>query len=348
MNLKELLNLTIQHEASDVHLCIGAPPIIRVNNKLIRIGDIALTADDILEIITHVVSDKEIDIHSLNDMDLSLEIDGFARFRVNIYRDIKGLCLAFRYIPNKIKSLSELGLPESAERACYLQRGLVIVTGVTGSGKSTTLAAIINKINSEKNAHIITIEDPIEFIYEHKKSIVNQRELGIHTPSFLDALRAALREDPNIILVGELRDLDTISMAITAAETGHLVLTTLHTRGAAQTVDRLIDVFPTHQQEQIRFQLSDVLEMVISQLLVTSRDGKKRYLATEIMNVTPAIRHLIRDKKTFQLKNEIETGRQEGMHTLEKSLQDLINEGKISLETALPWINDKKFFDSNL
>jgi twitching motility protein PilT len=345
MNLENLLKSIVEKGASDLHLCTNLPPIMRINNRLEKMEEGTLNPDDIIGIINSVIPDKEVDIYSLKDMDLGLEIKSLARFRVNIYRDNNGLCLSFRHIPNEVKTLSELGLPRTVERVCNLRRGLVIITGVAGCGKSTTLASIINKINNERSTHIITIEDPIEFIHKHNKSIVNQREVGTHATSFLSALRSALREDPDIILVGELRDTETISMAITAAETGHLVLATLHTRGAAQTVDRIIDVFQPIQQEQVRYQLSDVLEMIIAQVLIPSIDGKTRYLASELMNVTPAIRHLIRDKLTHQLRNEIEMGRQDGMYTLEMSLKELIDTGKISLEMATPWVLDKKFFE---
>ncbi len=344
MNLQELLKIVIDRNASDLHLCTGLPPIIRINNKLEKLGDKPLSSEDISKEIPQIISDRKIDLQAWEEIDFSMEFQDVARFRVNVYRDTKGACLAFRYIPNRIKTFEELGLPKSIEPVCHLHRGLVVVTGITGSGKSTTLASIIDRITKERNDHIITIEDPIEFIYANNNCVVNQREIGTHTPSFSCALRAALREDPDIILVGELRDLDTISMAITAAETGHLVLATLHTRGAAQTIDRMIDVFPPHQQEQIRTQLADVLEMIVSQVLVPSHDGKTRHLASEIMRITPAIKHLIREKKAFQIKNEIETGKLEGMHTLDNSLQELVNAGKISLELALPWVSDKKQF----
>lgn len=344
MNLKNLLKIVVEHNASDLHLCVGLPPVMRIHGKLERLGEVTLSKEDVVEMLKDVISEKKIDFTSSNEVDLGIEIKDLARFRVNVYRDDKGLCATFRYIPNKIKNLQDLGLPPSIEKACYLRRGLVLVTGIVGSGKSTTLASIIDAINTQRSEHIITIEDPIEFVYTHKTGIVNQREVGAHTSSFANALRAALREDPDVILVGELRDLDTISMAITAAETGHLVFATLHTRGATQTVDRIIDVFPSHQQEQIRTQVAEVLEMVISQVLIPSIDGTKRYLAAELMVVTPAIRHLIRNKKIHQLKTEIEIGSQHGMQTLEKSLKELVEAGKVSLDAVLPWVSDKNSF----
>jgi twitching motility protein PilT len=280
------------------------------------------------------------------EIDLAIEIKGVARFRINVYYDRNGLCAAFRLIPAVIRSLSDLGIPEVVGMASEMRRGLVLVTGVTGSGKSTTLAAIIDMINAKRRDHIITIEDPIEFVHNHKKCIVNQREVGTHTRSFSEALRSALREDPDVILVGELRDLDTIAMAMTAAETGHLVFGTLHTRGAAQTIDRVIDIFPPHQQEQIRIQLAESLEMVVSQILLPSAEGGRRHLACEVMIVTTAIRQLIRSRKTHLILSEIETGIQLGMQPMERSLKSLVAAGKISQEAALPWIHDKKLFES--
>lgn len=347
MDIKTLLMAIVENEASDLHLSVGLPPMMRACGQLKPIGEIKLHNDDIAHMIAVVLPKEKYNSFSTGkELDLSIEVEG-VRFRTNIYNDTKGLCVAFRLVPSKIKSLHELGLPDIVNQCVYMERGLVLVTGITGSGKSTTLASLIDKINSERRAHIITIEDPIEFVHEHKKCIINQREVGMHTESFPKALRAALREDPDIIFVGEMRDLETISMAITSAETGHLVLASLHTRGAAQSVDRIIDVFPPHQQEQVRVQLADSLEMVISQVLIPSRDGKQRYLACEVMVATSAIKHNIRDKKTYQIPTVIETGVNLGMQTLDKSLRTLVNSGKISKKDALPWISDKKTFESD-
>ena len=338
MDIESLLRELVKRGGSDLHICVGLPPVMRIQGSLLKSDNAALEHKQILDLLQRVVlTERKITFDSLTELDLGFEISGLGRFRCNIYTDRNGIAAAFRHIPEKIKTLEELGLPAAVSHVCYMKKGLVIVTGLTGSGKTTTLASLIDKINRERSEHIITIEDPIEFIYKPVKSVINQRELGTHTNSFLSALKASLREDPNIILVGELRDLETISMAMTAAETGHLVLTTLHTGGAAQVVDRIIDVFPPHQQEQIRVQLAHCLEMVISQVLVPSIDKNSRCLACEIMLSTNAIRHLIRERKTFMLKAEIETGFKHGMLTLEKSLQELVNTGKISPEVAAQW-----------
>jgi twitching motility protein PilT len=280
------------------------------------------------------------------ELDFGIEIPPLARFRVNIYQDKNGLGAAFRLVPAVIRSFSELGLPDVVAKVGEMRRGLVLVTGITGSGKSTTLAALVDLINTKRRDHVITIEDPIEFVFKHKRCIVNQREVGVHTRSFSEGLRSALREDPDVILVGEMRDLETISMAVTAAETGHLVLASLHTRGAAQSIDRVIDVFPSSQQEQIRVQLADSLEMVISQVLIPSVNGSRRHLACEVMVSTTAIRQHIRSGKTHQVAIEIETGIQSGMQSLDRSLKTLIDAGKITVEAALPWVQDKKIFES--
>ncbi len=346
MDIKELLKTIVAKGASDLHLCAGLPPMMRQTGALERLEGSPLTNDEIVRMVTAILPEQKTLVAG-EELDLGIEIKNVARFRVNVYYDKNGMCAAFRLIPAYIRQLNELGVPEVVARVSDMQRGLVLITGITGSGKSTTLAAIIDMINAKRHDHIITIEEPIEFTYGHKKSIVNQREVGIHTHSFSGALRAALREDPNVILVGEMRDLETISMAMTAAETGHLVLATLHTRGAAQSVDRIVDIFPPHQQEQIRIQLADTLEMVVSQVLLPGIDDKKRYLACEVMIVTTAIRQLIRSKKTHQLATEIETGGHMGMQTIEKSLKSLVNAGKISNDVALPWVQDKQLFESS-
>lgn len=331
--------------ASDLHLSVGLPPMIRLNGHLEKLGETKLKSTDIVAMLEAAIPDgRAKSAFERGEIDLGIEIDGIGRLRTNIYHDNNGICAAFRLIPNQIYSLEELGLPKGVDRIRYMRKGLILVTGSAGSGKSTTLASIIDRINFERQGHIITIEDPIEFVHKHKKCIVNQREIGMHTGSLSSALRAALREDPDIIFVGEMRDLDTMAMAITAAETGHLVLSTLHTKGAAQTVDRVIDVFPPYQQEQIRVQLADTLEMVISQVLVPSIDGKKRYLSCEVMVTTPSIRNLIRGKKTYQIKSMIETGTKFGMQTLEESLKFLVEAGKISRVSASQWVSDKNLF----
>ncbi|MDD5137420.1 MAG: type IV pilus twitching motility protein PilT [Candidatus Omnitrophica bacterium] len=345
MDIRDLLKHIVAKGASDLHLTPGLPPMMRMNGILEKLEDEILESAQIQEMVAKILpEDKR--LAPGEEIDLGIEIKGMARFRINVYYDRNGLCAAFRLIPALIRSLGELGVPEIVDKVCEMKRGLVLVTGVTGSGKSTTLAAIIDMINAKRRDHIITIEDPIEFVHHHKKCIVNQREVGTHTRSFSEALRGALREDPDVILVGEMRDLDTISMAMTAAETGHLVLGTLHTRGAAQTIDRIIDIFPPHQQEQIRTQLAESLEMVVSQVLLPSMEGGRRQLACEVMVVTTAIRQLIRNKKTHLIATEIETGIQFGMQSMERSLKNLVDTGKITQESALPWIHDKKIFEN--
>lgn len=346
MNIRALLMTIAEHEASDLHLCVGLPAVLRLCGRLEVIGEKSLTNDEIKNMLFSILPKDRQTLAPGKEMDLSIEVEGIARFRTNIYCDRNGLCVAMRLVPSKLKSLRELGVPEIIDKVVQMERGLVLVTGITGSGKSTTLASLIDKINNEREAHIITIEDPIEFVHTHKKSVINQREVGTHTQSFPGALRAALREDPDIIFVGEMRDLETIALAITAAETGHLVLASLHTRGAAQSIDRIIDVFPPHQQEQVRVQLADALEISISQVLIPSIDRQRRRLACEVMIATSAIRHHIREKKTFQISTVIETGANIGMQTLDKSLKSLIVSGDISRRDALPWVSDKSIFDN--
>lgn len=346
MNFRDLLRSVVDKDASDLHLSVGIPPIIRINGKLEHLGEVVCSSEYINEIIKEVVPIEKSMISSCHNVDLGVEIEGIGRLRVNIYHDSNGPCVAFRLIPNKIKSLKELGLPEVINQVCNLRRGLVLVTGAAGTGKSTSLASIIESINATRSAHIITVEDPIEFVHRHKESIVNQREIGVHASSFSDALRAALREDPDVILIGEMRDLDTIAMAVTAAETGHLVFATLHTKNASQSVNRIIDVFPPHQQEQIRIQLAESLEMVISQVLVPSLDGKRRHVACEVMINNMAIKNLIRERQMHQIKTVIMSSGKHGMVTLEQSLKTLVEAGSISLDAAVDLAFDKRYFES--
>jgi twitching motility protein PilT len=278
------------------------------------------------------------------ELDFSIELTNVGRFRVNAFYHRRGEGASFRLIPDKIKSIAELGLPPIVEKLARIERGLILVTGPTGSGKSTTLASMIDIINTEQYHHIITIEDPIEFVHESKNCLVNQREVGFHTKSFASALRSALREDPDVILVGEMRDLETISMALTAAETGHIVFATLHTNSAPQTVDRIVDVFPPYQQAQIRTQLSETLQGVISQTLIPTIDGKGRVCAAEIMVVTSAIRNLIREGKTHQMPSIIQTSAKDGMQSMDQTLKNLVIQRKISPEDALKRAIDKSSF----
>ena len=333
-SLAELLELTVKEGASDLHLTVGISPIIKVNGKLVRLEHEILRPEDTEAYAREILQDAYEKYDAIGEYDTSYSIHGKGRFRVNIYKQRNSTALAIRVISLDMPTLDSLGYPETLKDICNLKRGLVLVTGPTGSGKSTTLAALINEINSNRESHIITIEDPIEFLHKHNKSIVNQREIGKDTLSYERALKAALREDPDVILIGEMRDLETISTAITAAETGHLVFSTLHTIGAAKTIDRIVDVFPPHQQEQIKIQLASVLQTIISQQLVETVDGD-RNAALEIMVATPAIKNLIREGKTHQIESSIQTGSKYGMRTMDMELANLYREGIITQETAM-------------
>ena len=345
MDITELLILTRDRDASDLHLTVGTPPSLRIHGKLVRLDYPPLTAVLLHEMLYDVLTDEhKARFEDTHDLDLSLELQNVGRFRVNVFMQRLGEAAVFRLIPTAIKSLDQLGMPSVLRTLAMKDRGLVLVTGPTGSGKSTTLAAMIDLMNTERPDHIITIEDPIEFVHQHKSCIVNQREVGPHTNSFSAALRSALREDPDIILVGEMRDLETIAMALTAAETGHLVLATLHTNSAAQTINRVIDVFPPHQQEQIRVQLSEAMLGVLAQTLIPRVDGRGRVAAIELMIATSAIRNLIREGKTFQIPSMIETGAKEGMISLDQCLRDLLRRGLISPEDAFIRAVDRDAF----
>lgn len=333
-SLAELLELTVKEGASDLHLTVGISPIIKVNGKLVRLEHEILRPEDTEAYAREILQDAYEKYDAIGEYDTSYSIHGKGRFRVNIYKQRNSTALAIRVISLDMPTLDSLGYPETLKDICNFKRGLVLVTGPTGSGKSTTLAALINEINSNRESHIITIEDPIEFLHKHNKSIVNQREIGKDTLSYERALKAALREDPDVILIGEMRDLETISTAITAAETGHLVFSTLHTIGAAKTIDRIVDVFPPHQQEQIKIQLASVLQIIISQQLVETVDGD-RNAALEIMVATPAIKNLIREGKTHQIESSIQTGSKYGMRTMDMELANLYREGIITQETAM-------------
>ena len=333
-SLAELLELTVKEGASDLHLTVGISPIIKVNGKLVRLEHEILRPEDTEAYAREILQDAYEKYDAIGEYDTSYSIHGKGRFRVNIYKQRNSTALAIRVISLDMPTLDSLGYPDTLKDICNLKRGLVLVTGPTGSGKSTTLAALINEINSNRESHIITIEDPIEFLHKHNKSIVNQREIGKDTLSYERALKAALREDPDVILIGEMRDLETISTAITAAETGHLVFSTLHTIGAAKTIDRIVDVFPPHQQEQIKIQLASVLQTIISQQLVETVD-EDRTAALEIMVATPAIKNLIREGKTHQIESSIQTGSKYGMRTMDMELSNLYREGVITQETAM-------------
>ncbi|MGL5245462.1 MAG: type IV pilus twitching motility protein PilT [Sarcina sp.] len=332
--LNELLEITIAEGASDLHLTVGIPPVIRVNNRLVKLKDKKLMPTDTEEFAKEILGDFYGQYDSIGEFDTSYSVQGLGRFRVNVFKQRNSTALAIRVIALKIPTLEDLNYPKIFKDICSKKRGLVLVTGPTGSGKSTTLASMINEINHTREAHVVTLEDPIEFLHKHNKSIVNQREVGKDTISYQRALKSLLREDPDVILIGEMRDLETISIALTAAETGHLVLSTVHTVGAAKTIDRIVDVFPPHQQQQIRTQLSSVLEGIISQQLVPTVDGK-RCAALEIMVPTPAIRNLIREGKTYQIESSMQTGSKYGMKTMDMSLVELYKKGIISEEVAI-------------
>jgi twitching motility protein PilT len=345
MDITELLILTREREASDLHLAVGNPPALRIHGKLVRLDYPPLTDQDLHEMLYDVLTDEQKSrFEESHDLDMSLELQNIGRFRVNVFVERLGEGAAFRLIPTQIRSLEQLGMPPVLQQLAAKDRGLILVTGPTGSGKSTTLAAMIDIVNTERTDHIITIEDPIEFVHYHKGCIVNQREVGPHTKSFAAALRSALREDPDVILVGEMRDLETIQMALTAAETGHLVMATLHTNSAAQTINRIIDVFPPHQQEQIRVQLSEALLAVLAQTLMPRVDGRGRVAAVELLVANSGIRNLIREGKTFQIPSMIETGAKEGMISLDQSLRDLVRRGLISPEEAYLHALDRSSF----
>ena len=331
MDLVDVLLEVLERDASDLHLTVGSPPIIRINGQLERLDYPRLSANDTRELIYSILSqDQRQRLENEWEIDFSYSVPGRARFRVNAYFQRNSLGAAFRLIPINIKKLEDLGLPPALHDLTRKPRGFCIVTGPTGSGKSTTLAAMIDEINETRDEHIMTIEDPIEFLHRHKKCMVNQREVGADTKSFNRALKSVLRQDPDIILVGEMRDTETMATALTAAETGHLVFATLHTQDAPQTIDRIIDVFPPHQQEQIRVQLSTTLMGVCTQQLLPTRDGRGRCVACELLIPTPAVRNLIREGKTHQIYSTMQTGTAFGMQTMDAALADLVRRGIIT------------------
>jgi twitching motility protein PilT len=328
--------------ASDLHITANAPPMLRVDGGLRPAGSLTTwSREKVNTALLSILSETQREIFEKDlELDFAYTISANARFRVNLYQQRGAMGGAFRIIPTELKGLDELGVPESVANFSRLPRGLVLVTGPTGSGKSTTLAALIDLVNSTRADHIVTVEDPIEFLHTHKKSVVNQREVGSDTHSFAAALKHVLRQDPDVILIGELRDLETISVALTAAETGHLVFASLHTQDAPQTIDRIIDVFPPHQQSQVRAQLAATLQGVVCQTLVKRADGSGRAVATEILVTTPAIANLIREGKTYQIVSMMQAGRGQGMHTLDQHLADLVNAGTITHEAAVAKAND--------
>ena len=334
--MEDLLRLVVDEGASDLHLSVGAPPAVRINGRLVKLTLPALTAEDTETLARAVTSEANLErVSEQGSVDFAFSFRGQDRFRGSVYRQKGQLGMALRTIPKKMMSLEEIGLPPAVAELLDLPRGLILVTGPTGSGKTTSLASMLDVINANTPGHIMTIEDPIEYFHPHKLGIVNQREVGVDVPSFAEGLRRALRQDPDIILVGEMRDLETMETAITAAETGHLVFSTLHTTGAARTVDRIIDAFPENRQEQIRVQLSSNLKAVLSQLLLPRQDGNGRVAAFELMINTPSIAALIRDNKTFRIPNDILTGSKYGMVSLEASLVEHYLSGAISYDQVL-------------
>lgn len=341
------LDEVIASGASDLHVASDAPPMVRIDGDLQPAPHASMwSRDDVTTILESIMNEHQRQTFaSVWELDLAISPRGTERFRVNIYKDRDAMAGAFRLIPSEIKTLKQLGIPGVVAQFAALPRGLVLVTGPTGSGKSTTLAALIDLVNKTRADHIVTIEDPIEFVHQNHRSLVNQREVGSDTHSFDDALKRVLRQDPDVILIGELRDLETISTALTAAETGHLVFATLHTQSAAQTVDRIIDVFPPHQQTQVRSQLALTLQGVVCQTLVPRATGAGRVVATEVMMATPAIANLIREGKTFQIASALQAGRELGMHTMDQHLADLVNGHMVPIEAAIAKMQDADTFN---
>ncbi len=344
MDIAELLAFSVKNNASDLHLSAGLPPMIRVDGDIRRINIPALDHKEVHALIYDIMNDKQRrDYEEFLETDFSFALPNVARFRVNAFNQERGAAAVFRTIPSEVLTLEQLNAPKFFAEVCKKPRGLILVTGPTGSGKSTTLAAMINHINTTEYAHILTVEDPIEFVHDSQKSLINQREVHRDTLGFNEALRSALREDPDIILVGEMRDLETIRLALTAAETGHLVFGTLHTTSAAKTIDRIIDVFPAAEKDMIRAMLSESLQAVISQTLL-KKIGGGRIAAHEIMVGTAAIRNLIREAKVAQMYSAIQTGRKEGMQTLDQNLKELVDRGMITAKTAMVKAVNKDMF----
>jgi twitching motility protein PilT len=340
--IPDLLDIVLERGASDLHLTAGSPPVIRYLGELERLDQYpVLDPQTLRTMIYAIISQKQRErLEQDLELDMSYSLPGKARFRVNLYFQRDSIGAAMRLIPFDIKPLEDLGLPPVVAEFARLPRGFILVTGPTGSGKSTSLASLVDIVNAERSCHIMTVEDPIEFLHYHKSSVVNQREIGTDTHSFSEALKHVLRQDPDVILVGEMRDLETIQTAITAAETGHLVFATLHTQDAPQTIDRIIDVFPTHQQQQVRVQLSTTLQGVVTQQLLQTADGRSRCVAAEVLVATPAVRHLIREAKIHQIYSVMQAGGRFGMQTMDASLAQLVKAGRISRDLALERCHD--------
>jgi len=344
INIHDLLMIAMKMNASDLHITVGVPPIIRLNGRLIKLEEYGRIMPDASELlIKEILDEKQLaHLYEHGEIDFSHSMQGAGRFRVNIYKQRGSYSMALRTVPLDVPTIDEMGLPPILKELASKQRGLILVTGPTGSGKSTTLASMINYINQTRSCHVLTLEDPIEYLHRHNMSMVNQREIGNDSNSYANALRAALRQDPDVILIGEMRDLETISIAVTAAETGHLVLSTLHTIGAVSTVDRIIDVFPPAQQQQVRVQLSAVLQGVISQQLLPKADGDGRIAAMEVMLCNPAIKNHIREGKTHQILSSLQTGRHSGMISMDASLMELYKAGVITYEKAITHAVDRE------
>ncbi len=348
MDLNTIIKTAFENGASDIHVTAGTPPVIRCSGELLRLGEEKLMPDDTVAIANEIfkIADYSKRFEENGEVDFSFAVSEYGRFRANIYKQRGSTAIAIRLIPKEIPSVQSLNLPDAVVKLANKSRGLVLVTGPTGAGKSTTLAALVNIINEQKNSHIITLEDPIEYLHKHKTGIVNQREIGIDSHSFASALRSALREDPDVIMIGELRDQETISIALTAAETGHLVFGTLHTMGAAKTIDRIVDSFMESQQQQVRVQLSSVLQAVITQQLIPS--GEILVPAFEVMMVTHGISNLIREGKTHQIDNLIQTGNRYGMQTMDGTLLGLFRQGRISKEDVMTYCFDPEIMEKML
>ena len=349
MDINKLLSYALESGASDLHLSSGSIPMVRINGIMKPLNMSATSDEDMSSILPQVMNDDQIEnFHNNKEIDFSSRLEGKGRFRVNFFQQIRGLAAVFRAIPENPKGFDEHALPPILENLSMLDRGLVLLTGPTGSCKSTTLAAMVDHINQNRECHIITVEDPVEYFHSSNQCMINQRELGASTHSFANALRSALREDPDVILVGEMRDLETISLALTAAETGHLVLSTLHTSSAVKAVDRIIDIFPSSQKGQIRSMMSESLEAVIAQKLLQTKDKKSRIPALEIMIATTAIRNLIREDRIYQIPSVMQAGGVEGMQTLDQDLQRLVSQGKIQRSAAAQIAENPKLFGSNV
>lgn len=348
MTLEHIIKAAYNNGASDIHVTPGTPPVIRCSGELLRVGEEKMQSEDTEAIAKEIfkIADYSKRFEENGEVDFSFAFGDYGRFRVNIYKQRGSIAIAIRLIPKEIPELSTLGIPDSVIKLSNKNRGLILVTGPTGAGKSTTLAALVNLINEQRNCHIITLEDPIEYLHRHKTGIVNQREIGIDSHSFASALRSALREDPDVIMIGEMRDQETIATALTAAETGHLVFGTLHTMGAAKTIDRIVDTFSENQQQQVRVQLASVLQSVITQQLIPSNDVLVP--AFEVMMVTHGISNLIREGKTHQIDNLIQTGNRYGMQTMDGTLMGLFKQGRITRDDVMAYCFDPEIMDKML